>query len=151
MDLVGPCWVFQFRTHNELNTYLVGKWGFTPSVSSGLPSPELPVDFLLAIRRVLTSPYPMPSSFMLDLLAWSIDLGQASLELMFLLSLCWVRRLRLTHTLASRAAVQMADPGLNPVQAAEFHMADMLHTGDKDPYTQWAHCEHIVSTDNMWP
>ena len=24
-------------------------------------------------------------------------------------------------------------------------------TGDKDPYTQWAHCEHIVSTDNMWP
>ena len=25
------------------------------------------------------------------------------------------------------------------------------HTGDKDPYTQWAHCEHIVSTDNMWP
>ena len=24
-------------------------------------------------------------------------------------------------------------------------------TGDKDPYTQWAHCEHIVSTDNMLP
>ena len=24
-------------------------------------------------------------------------------------------------------------------------------TGDKDPYTQWTHCEHIVSTDNMWP
>ena len=26
-----------------------------------------------------------------------------------------------------------------------------LVTGDKGPYTQWAHCEHIVSTDNMWP
>ena len=23
------------------------------------------------------------------------------------------------------------------------------HTGDKDPYIQWTHCEHIVSTDNM--
>ena len=23
------------------------------------------------------------------------------------------------------------------------------NTGDKDPYTQWTHCEHIVSTDNM--
>ena len=22
---MGPCWVFWFRTHNELNTYLVGK------------------------------------------------------------------------------------------------------------------------------
>ena len=25
------------------------------------------------------------------------------------------------------------------------------HTGDKDPYTQWTHCEHIVNTDNTWP
>ena len=24
-------------------------------------------------------------------------------------------------------------------------------TGDKDPYTQWVHCERIVSTDNMLP
>ena len=95
----------------------------------------------------------------------------------------------------------MANPGLDPVQATEFHMADMLQrsrllssvdspqhtphpasrpidfhvgavssqigvnmsfdqsdldhvntvadTGDKDPYIQWAHYEHIVSTDNM--
>ena len=26
-----------------------------------------------------------------------------------------------------------------------------LHTGDKDPYTQWAHGEYIVGTDNTWP
>ena len=45
--------------------------------NNGLPSPELPVDFPLAIRRVLMSPYPTPSSSMLDLSAWSIDLGQA--------------------------------------------------------------------------
>ena len=25
------------------------------------------------------------------------------------------------------------------------------NTGDKDPYTQWTHCEHIVSADNMLP
>ena len=50
--------------------------------SSGLPSPELPVNFPLAIRQVLMSPYPTLSSSMLDLSAWSIDLGQASLELM---------------------------------------------------------------------
>ena len=61
--------------------------------SSGLPSLELPIDFPLAIRRVLTSPYPTPLSSMLDLLAWSIDLGQASLELMFLSSLCRIRHL----------------------------------------------------------
>ena len=24
-------------------------------------------------------------------------------------------------------------------------------TGDKDPYTQWAHGEYIVGTDNTWP
>ena len=76
--------------------------------SSGLPSPELPDNFLRAIRRVLTSPYPTPSSSMLELSAWSIDLGQASLELMFLSSLCWVRRLRLTHECASQVVVQMA-------------------------------------------
>ena len=67
--------------------------------SSGLPSPELPVDFPLAIRRVLTSQFPMSSSSMLELSGWAIDLGQASLELMFLSSLCRVRRLRLTHEL----------------------------------------------------
>ena len=94
--------------------------------NSGLPSPKLPTDFPLAIRRVLTSPFPTPSSSMLELLAWSIDLGQASLELMFLSLLCRVRRLRLTHKCASQAVVQMANPGLDPVQAAEFHVTNML-------------------------
>ena len=32
---------------------------------------------------------------------------------------------------------------------------DIMHqpviTGDKDPYTQWAHGEYIVGTDNTWP
>ena len=94
--------------------------------SSGLPSPELPVDFPLAIRRVLTSPFPTSSSSMLELLGWAIDLGQASLELMFLSSLCRVRRLWLTHKLARHSVVQVANPGLDPVNAAEFHVADML-------------------------
>ena len=94
--------------------------------SSGLPSPELPTDFPLAIRRVLTSQFPTSSSSMLELSGWAIDLGQASLELMFLSSLCRVRRLRLTHKLAKRSVVQMANPGLDPVNAAEFHVADML-------------------------
>ena len=61
--------------------------------SSGLPSPELPINFPLAIRRVLMSPFLTSSSSMLELSGWSIDLGQASLELMFLSSLCWVHRL----------------------------------------------------------
>ena len=65
--------------------------------NSGLPSPELPADFPLAIHQVLTSPFPMLLSLMLELSAWSIDLGQVSLELMFLSSLCRVRRLWLTH------------------------------------------------------
>ena len=56
--------------------------------SSGLPSPELPANFPLAIRQVLTSPFPTSSSSMLELSGWSINLGQASLELMFLSSLC---------------------------------------------------------------
>ena len=94
--------------------------------SSGLPSPELPTDFPLAIRRVLTSQFPTSSSSMLELSGWAIDLGQASLELMFLLLLCRVRRLRLTHELAKRSVVQMANPGLDPVNTAEFHVADML-------------------------
>ena len=94
--------------------------------SSGLPSPELPADFPLAIRRVLTSQFPTSSSSMLELSGWAIDLGQASLELMFLSSLCRVRRLRLTHELAKRSVVQMANPGLDPVNATEFHVADML-------------------------
>ena len=73
--------------------------------SSGLPSPELPVDFPLAIRWVLTSQFPTSSSSMLELSGWAIDLGQASLELMFLSSLCWVGRLQLTHELARRSVV----------------------------------------------
>ena len=68
--------------------------------SSGLPSPELPADFPLAIRQVLMSQFPKLSSSMLELLGWAIDLGQTSLELMFLSSLCRVHRLRLTHELA---------------------------------------------------
>ena len=106
--------------------------------SSGLPSPELPADFPLAIRRVLTSQFPTSSSSMLELSGWAIDLGQASLELMFITSLCQVRRLRLTHELARRSVVQMANPGLDPVNAAEFHVADMLQrsrllTGTETP------------------
>ena len=94
--------------------------------SSGLPPPELPADFPLAIRRVLTSPFPTSSSSMLELSAWSINLGQASLELMFLSMLCRVHRLRLIHECANCAVVQMANPGLDPVNAAEFHVVDML-------------------------
>ena len=67
--------------------------------SSGLPSPELPADFPLAIRQVLTSQFPTSLSSMLELSGWAIDLGQASLEMMFILSLCRVRRLRLTNEL----------------------------------------------------
>ena len=106
--------------------------------SSGLPSPELPTDFPLAIRRVLTSQFLTSSSSMLELSGWAIDLGQASLELMFLSSLCRVCRLRLTHKLARRSVVQMANPGLDPVNAAKFHVADMLQrsrllTGTETP------------------
>ena len=106
--------------------------------SGGLPSPELPADFPLAIRQVLTSQFPTSSSSMLELSGWVIDLGQASLELMFLSSLCRVHHLRLTHELARRSVVQMANPGLDPVNAAEFHMADMLQrsrllTGTETP------------------
>ena len=61
--------------------------------SSGLPSPELPVNFPLAIRQVLMSPYPTLSSSMLDLSAWSIDLGQASLELMLSRSKTWQNKI----------------------------------------------------------
>ena len=106
--------------------------------SSGLPSPELPADFPLAICRVLTSQFPTSSSSMLELLGWAIDLDQASLELMFLSSLCRVHRLWLTHELAKRSVVQMANLGLDPVNAAEFHVADMLQwsrllTGTETP------------------
>ena len=94
--------------------------------SSGLPSPELPMDFPLAIRRVLTSQFPTSLSSMLELSGWAIDLGQASLEMMFISSLCRIRCLRLTHELAGRSVVQMANPGLDPVNAAKFHVADML-------------------------
>ena len=106
--------------------------------SSGLPSPKLPADFPLAIRRVVTSLFLISSSSMLELSGWAIDLGQASLELMFLSSLCRVRCLRLTHELAKRLVVQMANLGLDPVNAAEFHIADMLQrshllTGTETP------------------
>ena len=106
--------------------------------SSGLPSPELPADFPLAIRRVLMSQFPTSSSSMLELSGWAIDLGQASLELMFLSSLCRVCRLRLTHKLVKQSVVQMANPGLDPVNTAEFHIADMLQrsrllTGTETP------------------
>ena len=94
--------------------------------SSGLPSPELPADFPLAICRVLMSPFPTSLSLMLELSGWSIDLGQASLELMFLSSLCRVRCLWLTHKLVRQSVVQMANLGLDPVNATEFHVADML-------------------------
>ena len=114
--------------------------------SSGLPSPELPTDFPLAIRRMLMSPFPLSSSLMLELSAWSIDLGQASLELMFLSSLCRVRHLWLIHECANQAVVQMANPGLDPVNAAEFHVADMfqrscLLTGSDTP----PHNPHLAS------
>ena len=106
--------------------------------SSGLPPPELPADFPLAIHRMLTSPFPTLSSSMLELSGWSIDLGQASLELMFLSMLCRVHRLRLIHECANCAVVQMANPGLDPVNAAEFYVANMLQwscllTGTETP------------------
>ena len=43
----------------------------------------------------------------------------------------------------------LAPPVLPPV--ASLSSEEEEHTGDKGPYIQWAHCEHIVSTDNMWP
>ena len=114
--------------------------------SSGLPSPELPTNFPLAIRWVLMSPFLTLLSLMLELLGWSIDLGQALLELMFLLSLCRVRHLRLIHECANQVVVQMANPGLDPVNAAEFHVADMLQqshllTGTETP----PHIPHLAS------
>ena len=63
---------------------------------------------------------------MLELLGWAINLGQVLLELMFLSSLCWVHRLQLTHELARQSVVQMANLGLDPVNATEFHIANML-------------------------
>ena len=114
--------------------------------SSGMPSPELPANSLLAIRQVLMSPFPTSSSLMLELSVWSIDLGQALLELMFLLLLCWVHRLWLIHECANRVVVQMANPGLDPVHAAEFHIANMLRqscllTGMDTP----PHTPHLAS------
>ena len=114
--------------------------------SSGLPSPELPTDFPLAIRWVLTSPFLTALSSMLELLAWSIDLGQALLELMFLSSLCRVCCLRLTHKCANWAVVQMTNPGLDPVHATKFHVANMLQrsrllTGMDTP----PHTPHLAS------
>ena len=75
---------------------------------------------------------------MLELSGWAINLGQVSLEMMFISLLCQVHRLRLTHELARRSVVQMANPGLDPVNAAEFHVADMLQrsrllTGTETP------------------
>ena len=114
--------------------------------SSGLPSPEPPADFPLVICWVLMSLFPTSSSSMLELSGWSIDLGQASLELMFLSSLCQVRRLWLTHELARQSVAQMANLGLDPVNAAEFHVANMLQqsrllTGTETP----PHIPHLAS------
>ena len=83
---------------------------------------------------------------MLELSGWSIDLGQASLELMFLSLLCWVHRLQLIHECASQSVVQMANPGLDPVNTAEFHVAGMLQqscllTGTETPL----HIPHLAS------
>ena len=94
--------------------------------NSVLPSPELPADFLRAICWMLISPFPTLLSSMLELLAWSIDLGQALLELMYLLSLCQVHRLRLVHECSNQVVVQMVNPGLDPVHTTEFHVANML-------------------------
>ena len=73
-----------------------------------------------------------------ELDAGAIGVGQALLEMMFISSLCWVHRLRLMHKLARRSVVQMANPGLDPVNAAKFHVADMLQwsrllTGTETP------------------
>ena len=107
--------------------------------SSGLPSPELPTDFPLAIHQVLMSPFPTLLCSMLELSGWAINLGQVLLELMFLLSLCRVHRLWLTHELVRQSVVQMANPGLDPVNAAEFH----VHWGQTPIYPPgmcWVHC-----------
>ena len=54
---------------------------------SGMPSPELPEDFPRAIRRVLMSPFPNQLNLMLEPSAWSINLGQVTAELMYLMLL----------------------------------------------------------------
>ena len=61
----------------------------------------------------------------------------------------------------SRSIVQLEGKKVEEVKACfdalEQHITGqdnqikVLLTGDKGPYAQWAHCEHIVSTDNMWP
>ena len=43
MGLVGPCWVFWFRTHNELNMYLVGNRGLPPMTMKCLLWGTLPM------------------------------------------------------------------------------------------------------------
>ena len=94
--------------------------------NGGLPSPKLPADFLRAICWMLMSPFLTSLSLMLELSAWSIDLGQASAELMYLSLLCWVHHLHLIHKCSNRVVVQMANPGLDPIYASEFYMANML-------------------------
>ena len=93
---------------------------------SGLPLPELPDDSPRVIHQMLMSPFLTSSSSMLELSAWSINLGQASAELMYLSLLCRVRRLRLVHECLSQAVEQMANLGLDPVHTSKFHMANML-------------------------
>ena len=109
---------------------------------SGLPLPELPIDFPRVIYRMLMSPFPMSLSSMLELSAWSIDLGQASAELMYLSLLCQVHHLWLVHECLSRVVVQMANPGLDPVHTGEFHVANML---------QWSHLLTNVDTPPHTP
>ena len=79
---------------------------------------------------------------MLELLAWSVDLGQVSVELMYLLLLCRVRHLWLVHECPSRVVVQMANLGPDPVHTGKFHVANML---------QWSHLLTNVDTPPRTP
>ena len=59
-------------------------------------------------------------------------------------------RLRLTHKCANRAVVQMANLGLDPVHAAEFHVADMLQqsrrlTGTNTPLHTPHPASHLIN------
>ena len=111
-----------------------------------MPLPMLPEDFQRAIRRVLTSPFPNLSNSMLELSAWSINLGQASMEMMYLTLLFWVCHLQLVHECSAQSMVQMANPGMDPVHASKYHVADMLQqshllTAEDTPL----HTPHLAS------
>ena len=93
---------------------------------SGSPLPLPPADFPRVIHLVLTSPFLKSSSFLLELSAWSVDLGQVSVELMYLTLLFRVCCLQLVHECLSQAVVQKANPGMDPVHTAKCHVANML-------------------------